>query len=176
MEVIRRDKGCSSLLFRVLNKLQGDTCPPRFLHSAVFCKATPEMKPWVVELLQGKHTSLDHHRFQDNTEQRCAQDYVMAVGDGANDLNMLSVADVSMGIRSGDSMSVCNQASVWHANSWNSIVPLLHEDGVHKALMLATMAKLIYLKHWMMAAALWMYLLVGSFVCLFIFFSLLQAS
>ncbi len=88
--------------------------------------------------------------------------YVLAIGDGANDINMIKVADASLGIKSTDTSDVCNAASVWHTE-WKPVITLLLEDGPEKATLLSTMVKATFLKHWMTAMALWADLLFSGF-------------
>jgi magnesium-transporting ATPase (P-type) len=143
------------------------------LNYIVFCRATPALKPWVVQLMQHGHPppkpSLDHYSmatYISNWIRRIfnpGRHYVLAIGDGANDINMIKVADASMGIRSTDtSEDVCNAASVWHTE-WKPVVTLLLEDGPEKATLLSTMVKATFLKHWMTAMALWADLLFTGF-------------
>lgn len=119
----------------------------RYCHSAVFCRSTPALKPWVVRLMQYKPAeSLWEHLYP-------GRNYVLAVGDGANDVNMLRVADASVGIQSGETEDVIRQASLHHTE-WHPISTLVLHDGPSMATMLSLLVKLMFLKHWMTAMAL----------------------
>jgi magnesium-transporting ATPase (P-type) len=131
----------------------------RYLHCAVFCRATPGLKPWVVQLMQHKHTTTVVENFF------WKRHYVIAVGDGINDINMMRVADASMGIFSGETKDVCDQASVWH-HEWAPLVDLLLKDGPEKATLLGTMVKMVFLKHWLTAFALFADLIYNGFILL----------
>ncbi|KAL0476680.1 phospholipid-transporting ATPase [Acrasis kona] len=145
----------------------------RPLHYLLFCRATPALKPWVVQLMQHGHPPPlpvhAHPSLSSVISQRIrkvfnpGKHYVLAIGDGANDINMIKVADASLGIKSTDiSDDVCNTASVWH-HEWKPVVTLLLEDGPEKATLLSTMVKATFLKHWMTAMALWADLLFNGF-------------
>lgn len=113
----------------------------------MFCRATPALKPWVVRLMQYKPPeNLWEHLYP-------GRNYVLAVGDGANDVNMLRVADASVGIQSGETEDVIRQAALHHTQ-WHPITTLVLQDGPSMATMLSLLVKLMFLKHWMTAMAL----------------------
>lgn len=88
--------------------------------------------------------------------------YVLAIGDGANDINMLKSADASVGILSGETKDVCSQASFWYTE-WAPIVDLLLIDAPEKVTMISMLVKVIFLKHWMTAFILWFDLIYLGF-------------
>lgn len=130
--------------------------PERFLHFAVFYRATPGLKPFVVRMLQFRYPS---NLVESVVTKR---HHVLAVGDGANDVNMFGVADASVGILSGETLDVVDRATLW-TTEWYPVVKLLLEDGPEKATLLSTMIKMIFLKHWLTAFALWADLLLSGF-------------
>jgi magnesium-transporting ATPase (P-type) len=130
-----------------------------FKNFALFCRATPALKPWVVKLMQFKQKS----SFWDNFLFK--RNYVLAVGDGANDLNMIDVADVSFGVRSSETKDIISKSSFW-SNDWKPIVNLILKQGPEKSVLIALMVKLVFLKHWMTAFTLWSELIYSGFILL----------
>lgn len=62
-------------------------------------------------------------------------------------MNMLRVADASVGIQSGETEDVIRQASLHHTQ-WHPISTLVLHDGPSMATMLSLLVKLMFLKHW----------------------------
>ena len=60
---------------------------------------------------------------------------------------MLRVADVSVGIQSGETEDVIRQANLHHTE-WFPIATLVLQDGPSMATMLSLLVKLMFLKHW----------------------------
>lgn len=128
----------------------------RFQHSLVFCRSTPGLKLWCVKLLQ-------YHHAQTFAQQIFyTRNYVLAMGDGTNDLQMLKACDISYGIKSGETEDVCKQTDIW-ATEWSPLLDLLEKDGFEKAVMLGTMVKATFWKHWCFALTLWSDLLFQGF-------------
>jgi magnesium-transporting ATPase (P-type) len=145
-----------SLIYSILDEKDKDG---KFKNFALFCRATPALKPWVVKLMQfkQKNSFWDNFLFKRN--------YVLAVGDGANDLNMIDVADVSFGVRSSETKDIISKSSFW-SNDWKPILNLLLKQGPEKSVLIALMVKLVFLKHWMTAFTLWSELIYSGFVLL----------
>jgi magnesium-transporting ATPase (P-type) len=144
------------LIFSILNA-KDDT--GRYKNYAFFCRATPALKPWVVRMMQykPKHSLWEKFFYQRN--------YVLAMGDGANDLNMIDISDVSLGIQSGETTDIISKASFW-SNDWKPVVDLLLKQGPEKSVLISLMVKLVFLKHWMTAFTLWSDLIYNGFVLL----------
>jgi magnesium-transporting ATPase (P-type) len=145
---------------KIISLLQLKDKKGRYIYYAVFCRATPGLKPFVVELMQQP----SYHQEEGSLFPfwKASRNYVLAMGDGANDINMMKVADASIGIDSGETKDVISQANLYHTD-WSPVVPLLLSDGPEKATLVSTMIKLLFLKHWMTALALWADLVLHGF-------------
>ncbi|EFC37819.1 predicted protein [Naegleria gruberi] len=128
----------------------------KFVNSIVFCRSTPGLKLWCVKLLQHYHSRTLYEKFFHR------RNYVLAMGDGTNDLQMLRACDISYGVKSGETEDVCKQADIW-STEWEPVLDLLAKDGLEKAIMLSTMVKATFWKHWCFALALWSDLIFQGF-------------
>lgn len=129
-----------NLIFDLLQKRsknEGD------YHYFVFCEATPSLKPWVVKLAQYKKQGYFESFFG-------SRNYVISVGDGSNDMNMLNQADISLGIKSGETEDII-QKSVFWSYEWQPLVKLLTRTGPQKSTLILLMVRLIFFKHFMTA-------------------------
>jgi magnesium-transporting ATPase (P-type) len=143
IEETDEDLRCFDLLLPLLEAKSNGI----YIHSAVFCRATPDLKPYVIKLMQRRYTKTPLKSLF------AKRHYVIAIGDGINDVNMLRQADASMAVKSGETDDVCDVASVWH-DEWDPLTNLLLKDGPAKTIMLGTMIKMVFLKHWTTAFAL----------------------
>ncbi|KAL9641831.1 hypothetical protein ABK040_011816 [Willaertia magna] len=141
-------------LFFLLNKKLDKK--KKFQNFFIFCRATPGLKLFCVKLLQYYYQT----KFSEHFIWK--RNYVLAMGDGTNDQQMLKAADVSFGIKSGETEDVIKLTDIY-SNEWYPIIDLLNKDGLEKAIMLSTMVKATFLKHWTYSMTLWSDLIYQAF-------------
>lgn len=145
LESTEKDKGFEAPLFQKLLALFEEKQGEKYLHYPIFCRATPSLKPFCVKMMQYfQPKSLYDSLFS-------KRNYVLAIGDGSNDLNMFHQADVSLGIESGETKDIISKASFSLSHEWKSTVSLLLKEGPEKSSLISLMVKLVFLKHWMTA-------------------------
>eukprot|EP01080_Neovahlkampfia_damariscottae_P000964 gene964-9871_t len=153
---IEKEFGFEDELFEVLFSIFEKKRNKKYSNYGIFCRATPALKPWVVKLMQYKKTSSVFEYFNSK------RNYVLSIGDGSNDLNMLTSSDVSLGILSGETKDIVSKSSFW-SKEWKPVVNLLLKEGPEKSILISLMVKLVFLKHWMTAFTLWSDLIYNGF-------------
>lgn len=145
LENTEKHHGFEAPIFQKLLSLFEEKLDEKFLHYPIFCRATPSLKPFCVKMMQYKKPGSLYDSFFSK------RNYVLAIGDGSNDLNMFHQADVSLGIESGETKDIVSKASFSLSHEWQSTVSLLLKEGPEKSSLIALMVKLVFLKHWMTA-------------------------
>ena len=114
------DEECKTLLLQLI-----DLCK-----TVVFCRVSPDQKRLMVEFIQNN----------------CIGVRSLAVGDGANDVAMITAADVGVGIQGEEGTQAVN-SSDYAIGQFRFLVPLLMKQGRRNYIRMSNVVLYIFYKN-----------------------------